>query len=75
MIDKIKKNAQKTYLIEAIVENYLKCIEELINIPMLIQYFEEVIKQGNLQSILNEIVLQSKIEFNYAHENIDDENA
>ena len=70
LIDKIRENARKAYNIEAIVNNYMNCIEEIINIPTLVQRFEEVANQGYLSSILDEIVLQSKVEFNYS----DDEN-
>ena len=52
------------------MNNYINCIEEIINIPTLVQRFEEVANQGYLSSILDEIVLQSKVEFNYS----DDEN-
>jgi hypothetical protein len=70
LLDKIKENARKAYNIEAIVDNYLSCIEEIINIPTLISRFEEVTNQGYLSSILDEIILQSKVEFHYS----DDDN-
>ncbi len=41
------------------------CIEEIINIPILSERFEIAIKNGYLNKILEEIVLQSKVEFNY----------
>jgi hypothetical protein len=62
---KLKDNAIKFYSIEAVVEKYLACIEELINIPILIERFKIVIEQGHLNSILSEIILQSKVEFNH----------
>ena len=62
---KLKENASKSYAVEAIVEKYMSCIEELINIPALTERFRESIKQGYLKSILNEIITQSKVEFNY----------
>jgi hypothetical protein len=68
---KIQDNANKTYSINAIVEKYMACIEEVINIPMLNIRFNEAVKQGYLNNILDEIVLQSKVEFNYTDE--DDE--
>jgi hypothetical protein len=43
----------------------MACIEEVINIPILVSRFEETVKQGYLSAILDEIVLQSKVEFNY----------
>jgi hypothetical protein len=74
LIGKIKENARKSYNIDAIVENYMNCIEEIINIPTLIERFEVVTNQGHLSSILDEIILQSKVEFNYSDEVIDEEN-
>ncbi len=62
---KINTNAKKIYLVNAIVEKYMDCIEEVINIPILNQRFSETIKLGYLNHILNEIVTQSKVEFNY----------
>ncbi len=43
----------------------MNCIEEIINIPLLSQHFKDVISQGQLDDVLNEIILQSKVEFNY----------
>ncbi|MDR1983411.1 MAG: restriction endonuclease [Prevotellaceae bacterium] len=68
ILRKIKDNANKIYSIKAIVEKYMACIEEVINIPMIINRFEEAVKQGYLNEILDEIVLQSKVEFNYEDE-------
>lgn len=65
---KIQDNADKTYTIRAIVEKYMACIEEVINIPMLNIRFNEAVKQGYLNNILDEIVVQSKVEFNYTDE-------
>ncbi len=65
---KIQDNADKTYTIKAIVEKYMACIEEVINIPILNVRFNEAVKQGYLNNILDEIVVQSKVEFNYTDE-------
>ncbi len=45
------------------------CIEELINIPILIERYKSTVKQGYLKNILNEIINQSKVEFNYNDDN------
>ncbi len=55
-------------------------IEEIINIPILRQRFETAKSQGYLSAMLEEIVKQSKVEFNYteeiaAEEDEDDESA
>ncbi len=65
ILAKIKANATKTYLVNAIVKKYMGCIEELVNIPTLSKRFKEIIKFGYLNNILDEIISQSKIEFNY----------
>ncbi len=65
---KIQDNANKTYSIRAIVEKYMACIEEVINIPVLNIRFNGAVKQGYLGNILGEIISQSKLEFNYADE-------
>lgn len=65
VMQKIKSNAIRSYSITTIVERYMSCIEEIITIPVLISYFEQSLKQGYLKDILNEIILQSKVEFNF----------
>jgi len=62
---KIQEQAEKQYSIKAIVSRYMECIEEIINVPVLIERFEEAIKQEYLGDILNEIIKQSKVEFSY----------
>lgn len=62
---KIQENANKTYSINAIVDKYMLCIEEIINIPILNIRFKEAVKQGHLNNIIDEIITQSKVEFNY----------
>lgn len=64
----IETQAKKQYSIKAIVEEYMGCIEEIINISILIQRFEESMEQGYLDKILNEIIKQSRVEFNYEEE-------
>lgn len=66
LLAKIRENAIKTYSIEAIVDRYMNCIEEIINIPTLNERFKESVKQGYLNNILEEIVTQSKVEFNFS---------
>ncbi|MGM9844269.1 MAG: restriction endonuclease [Muribaculaceae bacterium] len=74
-IDEIRKriesDALKTYPVKAIVKKYLDCIEEIINIPTLMDYLQAVEKKGLLLKVLDEIILQSKVEFNYSEEDED----
>jgi hypothetical protein len=73
ILKKIQENASKAYSIKAIVGKYMDCIEEVINIPVLVTRFEDAVTQGYLNQILDEIVLQSKVEFNYEGEGEDDD--
>lgn len=73
LLSNIRQNAIKTYSINSIVDKYLSCIEELINIPILQQRFKETVKNGYLNQILEEIVNQSKVEFNYSEDEEIDE--
>lgn len=65
LLSKIEANAFRNYGINQVVEKYMSCIEELINLPILKERFAEAIQKGYLNRILDEISLQSKVEFNY----------
>ena len=64
----LRKNAVQQYGVEVIVERYMKSIDEVINIPMLILYLNEADRNGYLNKILDEIIIQSKVEFNYEND-------
>jgi len=66
--ERLRQGAYEQYGIEKIVNRYMESIEDVVNIPQLIIYFNEVDKMGYLNNILNEILVQSKIEFNYLEE-------
>lgn len=68
----IRETAIKEYVIKEIVESYMKCIEDVINIPLLVSYFDSDIENGHLSDVLDEIVTQSKVEFNIQDEDVDD---
>ena len=68
---KIRILAEKQYPVRAVVDRYMVCIEEIINIPELKNRFSEAVERGNLTSIMNEIVLQCTVEFNF-EEDADD---
>ncbi|MEW6126714.1 MAG: restriction endonuclease [Acidobacteriota bacterium] len=61
----IKEQAEKQFSIKAIVQKYMDCIEEIINVPVLLERFREAVGNGFSRDILNEIIKQSKVEFNY----------
>ena len=64
IIKKIALQAESKYQIKAIVQKYIESIEEVINIPMLISIFEQILDTGKGMHVIEEIILQSRIEFN-----------
>lgn len=64
----LREKAQEQYSITVVVKKYMECIEEIINLPKLKEIFEQATSTGHLKNILNEIILQSKVEFNYPEE-------
>lgn len=64
----IRAQAVTKYKIETVVDTYMKAVEEIINIKDLVTAFDAVVKSGRLQSVMDEIVIQSKVEFNYNDE-------
>lgn len=71
IIDKIARQAEAKYQIKAIVKKYIESVEEVINIPMLMKIFEQVLKAGKGASVIEEIVLQSRVELNVEAEEQD----
>jgi hypothetical protein len=63
----IQNQAVALYPVAAIVEKYMACIEEVINIPSLVQRFQKIVEQGGVAvaAVLSEISLQSRVEYNY----------
>lgn len=68
----IQAQAIAKYKIEAVVNAYMSAVESIINVSDLEVAFKAVVATGGLQSVMDEIVIQSKVEFNYADEEDDD---
>lgn len=68
----IRAQAVAKYKIEAVVDSYMAAVEEILNVDDLAAAFHSVVESGKLQSVMDEIVTQSKVEFNY-NEDHDDE--
>jgi hypothetical protein len=66
--ERIAAQAKRIYPVAKIVERYMACIEEIINIPLLMERFDDVVRQNALGPVIAEIVLQSRVEFNYPEE-------
>ncbi len=63
--EQIKTQAMEKYGIEKVVQSYMNLIEEIINVNVLIEEFSNIVKNGLIKQVMDEIILQSKIEFNY----------
>lgn len=71
ILQKIAQQAEAKYQIKAIVKKYIESVEEVINIPRLMEIFEQVLSTGKGVSVIEEIVLQSRVEFNVEAEEQD----
>lgn len=68
ILSQLRSNALKKFSVIAVVDKYMNSIDEVINIPKLMNRFADVVNQGFLTEILKEIIKQSKVEFNYQEE-------
>jgi len=71
ILHQIATQAEAKYQIKAIVKKYLESVEDIINIPKLVEIFEKVLKSGYGANVIEEIVLQSRVEFNVEAEEQD----
>lgn len=73
LFNKIEEQARTKYKIKAIIKKYMECIEEVINIPELILRFNKVLEVQRGIQVIEEIVLQSRFEFNIEEEAVENE--
>lgn len=71
ILQKIAHQAKAKYQIKAVVKKYIESVEEVINIPRLVEIFEQVLESGKGVNVIGEIVLQSRVEFNVEAEEQD----
>ena len=62
---RIEADARRRYSVSKIVSRYMSCIEEIINIDRLQSLFDGVVNEGRIGGVIDEIIVQSKVEFNY----------
>lgn len=65
----IRAKAEEIYPVKAIVDRYMAAVEELINIPRLVQILDELSAEGRIAEVIDEILLYSKVEFDYSIQN------
>lgn len=63
IFSEIEKHAYKRYPVKLVVEKLMGAIEDVINIGILMEFFDEVIRRGGCNSVMEEIIHQSKVEF------------
>ncbi len=68
ILQKLERQAKERYGVNAIVKRYMECIEEVITSTAMMERFNYVLRQGGLSGVMNEIVLQSRVEFNVEEE-------
>ncbi len=61
----LRSQAKVKYKIDSVITSYMKAIEEIINIPKLLECLSAVIQHGKVCDVMNEIIIQCKTEFNY----------
>ena len=66
ILSRIREQAKRQYRVQSIINRYMACIEEVINIPKLEEYLTAVIENGDLDVVIEEIVRHSRLEFNFS---------
>ncbi|MCY4171514.1 MAG: restriction endonuclease [Bacteroidetes bacterium] len=68
IIERIRSQAIDQYSVQQVVEKYMKCIEEVVNVPRLISIFNTLVERQKIGDVIEEIVQQSEVEFNFFSE-------
>jgi hypothetical protein len=63
ILEKVREQATSRYKVKAVVRRYMESVEEVINIPELMKRFDEVLGRKRGRKVIEEIVLQSRVEF------------
>jgi len=72
MREAIEDQAKRQFGVDRVVERYMDAIEEIVNLPTLRDRFDEVYADGRAGEIMDELILQSRVEFNYPVPTVDD---
>ena len=59
----LRAEALRKYGVDAIVARYMEAVEEIINIPRLVLVFQGLVETGKLHDVMDEVILQSRVEF------------
>ena len=69
----LRDQATRKYGVDAVVGRYMEAIEEVITIPGLLAIFGTIVEAGKVGAVMDEIVLQSRVEFNYEDDDPEDD--
>lgn len=61
----------KTKYSEDVLSHYLSCFEEIITIPVLKDYLNDNIKRNYLTNMVDELIEQCKVEYNFREETLE----
>ncbi|UKO98187.1 restriction endonuclease [Nostoc sp. UHCC 0870] len=64
ILKKLEEQATARYKIKAIINRYMSSVEEIINIPEIMRRFDTVLAFNKGAAVIEEIVIQSRVEFN-----------
>jgi hypothetical protein len=64
ILKQVRNQAEKKYIVSKVVDKFLESIEQTINIPILLERLNAVINKSHFSSVLQDIILYSKVEFN-----------
>ena len=64
----LRREAHRKYGVDAIVQRYMESVEEIINIPKVMGVFSDLVARSKVHEVMDEIVLQSRVEFNVGDE-------
>ena len=60
----LEQGAVEQYGIRQVVRRYMDAVEEIFNIPRLLEIFDTLAENGRVQEVLSEVIRWSKVEFN-----------
>jgi hypothetical protein len=73
VLARLEAYARRQYGADKIVEKYMSCVEEIINIPILTERLVLAVGNGRIADVIAEVVLQSRVEFHMDEEEQDEE--
>lgn len=64
ILQRLREGAVEQYSVDSVVAAYMGAIEEVINIPILLERFDQIVSRGKVRAVMDEIIRWSRVEFN-----------